>query len=62
MLVKIQEVWLNPAHVVSVDESEIVGVTRIIVSDGGGRTREYRTELQPETVVRRLNQRRRPSR
>jgi hypothetical protein len=59
VLVKIQDVWLNPAHVVSVDETEIIGVTRIVVSEGGERTREYVTELSPLTVVRKLNQRRR---
>jgi hypothetical protein len=55
MLVKIQDVWLNPSHVVSVQDSEIVGVTRILVTDGSGRAREYLTDLRPETVVRKLN-------
>lgn len=61
MLVKIQDVWLNPAHVVSVDESEIIGVTRIRVAYGDA-MREYRTELDVATIVRRLNHPRRRAR
>ena len=57
MLVKIQDIYLNPEHVVAVEESAIVGVTRITVSYGQTR-REYQTHLSPAVVVELLKQRR----
>lgn len=52
-LVKIEDVYINPAQVVSIEDSAIVGVTHIKMEDG---TR-YATTLSPDTIARRLNKR-----
>lgn len=54
--VKIEDVYINPDHVMAVEEAEIVGVTRILVGEGGRRV-EYRTSLSVETIARKFNRR-----
>ena len=45
--VKLCDVWLNPAQVVSVEATEFVGVTDIVMSTGS----RFRTDLSQKVVV-----------